>query len=119
MGQSLSDIPINMTSLSIVLIFVNFLLLSSINEGDARGHSLKHEDLGLRNENVLVQPKSMMIQPKIKREAEKTRENEGRKDKKTRKNKTEKKKTRVKKVKKARKNKKNKTEKNKTRVKKV
>ena len=66
----------------------------------------------------MVQPKSMLIQPKIKREAEKTRENEGRKQKKTRQNKTEKKKTRAKKGKKARKNKKNKIEKMKTRVKK-
>jgi len=74
MGQSVSDIPINMTSLSIVLLFINYLLLSSINEGDARGNTLKRE--GLKNENVLLHPKSMLIQPKTKRETGKTRRNE-------------------------------------------
>jgi len=59
-----------MTPLSIILIFINYLLLSSITEGDARGYTLKREDLELRNENV--HPKSTLIQPKIKREAGKT-----------------------------------------------
>ena len=92
-----------MTSLPIILMFINFLLLSSINEGDARGDTLKREGkvnskcLGrrkakgfiypddfylllkaqqLRNENVLVQPRSAPIHQKIKREAQKTLENE-------------------------------------------
>ena len=32
-----------MTSLPIILIFINYLLLSSANEGDARGHTLNRE----------------------------------------------------------------------------
>merc|ERR1711879_410116 len=73
------------TSLSIVLIFINFLLLSSINEGDARGSTLKRE--GLKNKDVLLHAKSTLIQPKTKRETGKTRRNkklsnEGRKGRK-------------------------------------
>merc|ERR1711971_677323 len=104
------------------------LVSSSMNE-NSRGNTLKGEDQQLRNENLLGKPKSTVIQPKIKREAEKTRENEGRKKKKTRKNKTRenegrmKKKTRKNKTRenegrKKKKTRKNKKEKMKTGVKK-
>merc|ERR1712048_356325 len=44
-------------------------------EGDARGYTSKREDFQIEKENVLVQPNSILIQPKIKREAQKTLEN--------------------------------------------
>lgn len=68
-----------MMSISIALIVINYLLLS-------KGDASRHEDLLLRNGNVLVPPKSMLIQPKIKREAVKSqgneKSNEGRKGRK-------------------------------------
>merc|ERR1711874_181119 len=65
-----------MTSLPMILIFINYFLLSSIIEGDARGYTSKREDFQFEKENVLVQRNSTPIQPKIMSEAQKILENE-------------------------------------------